>query len=141
MNKSTAHDLPENVNAAERGKIKKYAVHMNELTGRLDFSPFGISSFGATGCHAKEVLRFLIQRIHKTHLIPSEIAHYYVSKMLIGKVFQCLRTLPWFSFRAWVYTGITLADDTTGYRYHTGMTGTTTPASDISYASCCIRPQ
>ena len=86
-----AHDLSDpavNVNAAERLKVNKYEIHLKELKGRVDFSPFGISSFGATGRHAKAVVRFLVQRIHKTRLIPCEIAHYYVLRVLIGKVFQ-----------------------------------------------------
>jgi hypothetical protein len=62
-----------NVNAAERNKINKYEVLLKEVKGRVDFLLFGISSFGATGCHAKAVLRFLVQRIHKTRLIPCEI--------------------------------------------------------------------
>ena len=86
-----AHDLSTpaaNVNAAERIKIKKYAHFMKDRKNRLTFMPFGISTFGSLGSSARKVLAFLVKETTRSRLIPSEIAAYYISRILIGTVFQ-----------------------------------------------------
>ena len=75
-----------NVNKTEARKIKRYEKEFRALDGRVAFSPFGISTFGAMGYHAKRVLAILVKETTKTRLIPAEIAHFYISRVLVGYV-------------------------------------------------------
>ena len=83
------HDLSmpaRNANEAERRKITKYEADFITLKGRVTFLPFGVSTFGALGSHARSVMEILGDGITHGRLIPPEIAIFYAHRFLIGHV-------------------------------------------------------